>query len=80
MEFTEKGQLVPVLFDETVVRYQWVDERTFEIVQVTLKTQDKMLTEIVEKLDDEEAVDENNVEIAVVDLPHDEEDAETSFN
>lgn len=80
MEFTEKGQLVAVLFDETVVRYEWIDERTFEIVQVILKTQDKMLTETVEKIDEEvELEDENNNdEIAVVDIP--DEDIETPVN
>lgn len=55
MEFTEKGQLVAVLFDEAVVRYQWVAERKFEIQQVTLKSMDKTVLEKETILGEDEA-------------------------
>ena len=68
MEFTEQGNLVGVLFDETIVRYRWVDERRFEIMEVVLKYMDKTLLETQKILHDEsEAYDETMVDVNVSD-------------
>lgn len=53
MEFTEHGQLVSVLFDETVVRYRWVAARKFEVISITLAAMDKTLSETLKVLNDE---------------------------
>ncbi len=72
MEFTEQGNLVAVLFDETVVRYRWVSERSFEIMEVVLKYLDKTILETQKILHDEnESYDETIVE---VDVSDDEQD------
>lgn len=68
MEFTEQGNLVGVLFDETIVRYRWVSERQFEIMEVVLKYMDKTLLETQQILNDEsEAYDETMVDVEVSD-------------
>lgn len=43
MEFTAKGELVYVLFDETVVKYRWLSERSFEVVEILLTSEDRQL-------------------------------------
>eukprot|EP00981_Chlorochromonas_danica_P004103 scaffold801_cov178-Ochromonas_danica.AAC.8 len=43
MEFTAKGELVYVLFDETVVKYRWLSERSFEVVDILLTSEDRQL-------------------------------------
>lgn len=68
MEFTERGSLVAVPFDETIVRYRWVSERSFEIMEVTLKSMDKASLEAQKILhNEEEAYDETLIEIDVSD-------------
>lgn len=43
MEFTAKGLPVCVLFDETIVKYHWLSERKFEVVEVCLVSEDREL-------------------------------------
>ena len=50
MEFSSKGRLVEVLFDETLVKYDWVEERKFEITDIILASQDKERVETLKNL------------------------------
>lgn len=61
MEFSSKGRLVEVLFDETLVKYDWVEERKFQITDIILASQDKERVETLKKLEletDDQAVEE----------------------
>lgn len=40
IEFTNKGIPVEVFFDEMLVKYQWIDERKFHIVNIILAKED----------------------------------------
>jgi tRNA-Thr(GGU) m(6)t(6)A37 methyltransferase TsaA len=78
MGFTEQGNLVAVLFDETVVRYRWVSERSFEIMEVTLKTMDKKIVETLQILNEAtNDFDETIVGGDISDCDNDENDNET---
>lgn len=45
MEFSAKGQLVNVLFDETIVKYRWLETRAFEVVEIVLVSEDRDLVQ-----------------------------------
>lgn len=50
MQFASKGILVEVLFDETLVKYNWPEERKFEITEIVLASEDKARVEELKKL------------------------------
>ncbi len=47
---TKDGILVEVLFDETVVKYNWLDERVFDVIDVELVVENKYIAEEAAKL------------------------------
>jgi hypothetical protein len=47
---TQDGILVEVPFDETVVKYNWLEERVFDVIDVELVTENKYIAEEAEKL------------------------------
>lgn len=54
------GNFVRVLFDETIVRFNWLDARKFEVVEIDLASKDKTTVEALKKLsdlDEEEGVE-----------------------
>lgn len=51
MEFTNKGIPVEVLFDEMLVKYNWIDERKFHIVNIILAKEDRTRVEELTKLE-----------------------------
>jgi hypothetical protein len=51
MEFTNKGIPVEVLFDEMLVKYNWIDERKFHIVNIILAKEDRTRVEELIKLE-----------------------------
>lgn len=51
MEFTNKGIPVEVLFDEMLVKYNWIDERKFHIVNIILAKEDRNRVEELIKLE-----------------------------
>ncbi len=50
IENSNEGQLVEVLFDETVVRYNWIEERVFDIIDIELVGANKYLAEEAQQL------------------------------
>jgi hypothetical protein len=50
MEYSAQGFPVEVLFDDTVVRYNWVEERKFEIIEIILASQDKTRADALKNL------------------------------
>ncbi len=63
MEFSAKGMLVNVLFDETIVKYRWVSERVFEVVSVVLVSEDRELVQELMKaqlMEEETTEDDGN--------------------
>ena len=47
-----KGMPVEVLFDETLVRYNWIEERKFDIINIILAKEDKVVVAELMKLND----------------------------
>lgn len=61
MEFSQMGYFVQVLFDETIVKFNWLDLRKFEIIDIILASKDKETVQALQKLadvDEEEDVNE----------------------
>ncbi len=69
MEFSSKGRLVEVLFDETLVKYDWVEERKFEITEIILASQDKARIETLKKLISESDEEEQSNDCRLEALP-----------
>ena len=59
MEFSQMGHHVQVLFDETIVKFDWLELRKFEVIDIILASRDKETAEVLKKLKDvEEEVEE----------------------
>ena len=53
------GHHVQVLFDETIVKFDWLELRKFEVIDIILASRDKETAEVLKKLKDvEEEVEE----------------------
>lgn len=74
MEFSSKGMPVEVLFDETIVRYNWVEERKFEVIDITLAKEDPTRLAEIQKLEsalinDKDAKDDNEDKLEKLETP-----------
>lgn len=58
MEFSSKGIPVEVLFDETIVKYNWVEERKFHIVNIILVKEDRSRAEELMKLQEAQSIED----------------------
>lgn len=77
MEFTQMGYYVKVLFDETIVKFSWLSERKFEVIDIILASKDKEIATALEKLrdvDEEEDVEEMLEKLDQL-VPVDDDDA-----
>ena len=54
MSDASQGEVVEVPFDETVVRYNWIEEREFDIIDIELVGANKYLVEEAQQLGGEE--------------------------